>query len=230
VTSGRGRRRACEALGVWFWLIAILMLSQGPCEAQTLPRVREVGQGIYAIIGDLDPQRFDNDGLNANFGFVVGADAVLVITGPSRRTGAAVVEEVRRITWKPVRWVINLNSQNHYWWGNSALLDAKPTFIAHPEAVRLMKEQQEDQRALLLKLLRERFQGSEPWLPNRLVADRLTLEVDQYYSGANTQISDGANLKLCDQPASLVTVVFQMALPSGVRYTAADVRCSTAPG
>jgi glyoxylase-like metal-dependent hydrolase (beta-lactamase superfamily II) len=170
----------CEALGVSFWLIAILVLSQAPCEAQTFPRVREVGQGIYAIIGDLGPQRFDNDGLNANLEFVVGADAVLVInSGPSRRTGAAVLEEVRRITSKPIRWVVNLNSQNHYWWGNSALLDAKPTFIAHPEAVRLMKEQQDDQRALLLKLLRERFQGSEPWLPNRLVADRLTLDLGQ---------------------------------------------------
>jgi glyoxylase-like metal-dependent hydrolase (beta-lactamase superfamily II) len=160
--------------------MSMLALAQAPLRAQTLPEVQEVGQGVYAIIGDLGPQRFDNDGLNANLGFVVGFDAVLVInTGPSRRTGAAILEEVRRITSKPVRWVVNLNSQNHYWWGNTALLGAQPTFIAHPEAVRLMKEQQEDQRALLRKLLKERFQGSEPWVPDRLVSDRLTLDLGQ---------------------------------------------------
>ncbi len=166
--------------GLWVYLMILLTLVRVPSEAQSLPRVQEVGRGVYAIIGDLGPQRLDNDGLNANLGFVVGADAVLVInTGPSRRIGAAVLEEIRRITLKPVRWVVDLNSQNHYWWGNSALLDARPTFVAHPEAVRLMKEQQEDQRALLLKLLNERFQGSEPWLPKRLVADRLMLDLGQ---------------------------------------------------
>ena len=170
---------ACRR-GLWFYLTIILALVQVPSEAQTLPKVQEVGQGIYAMIGDLGPQRFDNDGSNANLGFVVGSDAVLVInTGPSRRTGAAILEEVRRITSKPVRWVVNLNSQNHYWWGNSALLGDKPTFIAHPEAVRLMKEQQQDQRALLRNLLKERFQGSEPLIPARLVPDRLTIDLGQ---------------------------------------------------
>ena len=42
-----------------------------------------------------------------------------------------------------------------------------------------MKEQQEDQRALLRNLLKERFQGSEPWVPDRLVQDRLSLDLGQ---------------------------------------------------
>ena len=175
----RPRLRACIG-GTWFYLMSMLALAEAPSEAQTLPKVQEVGKGIYAIIGDLGPQGFDNDGLNANLGSVVGSDAVLVInTGPSRRTGAAILEEVRRITSKPVRWVVNLNSQNHYWWGNSALRGAKPIFVAHPEAVRLMREQQEDQRALLRNLLKERFEGSEPWVPDRDVPDRLTLDLGQ---------------------------------------------------
>lgn len=158
----------------------MLALAPVPSEAQTLPKPQEVGRGIYAIIGDLGPQRFENEGLNTNLGFVIGSDAVLVInTGASRRTGAAIMEEIRLITSKPVRWVVNLNSQSHYWWGNSALLGAKPTFIAHSEAVRLMKEQQEDQRALLRKLLKDRFRGSEPWVPDHLVPDRLTIDLGQ---------------------------------------------------
>ena len=120
--------RACSR-GVWSCLMIIgLAAIQTPIEAQTLPKMQEVARGIYAIIGDLGPQRFENEGLNTNLGFVIGSDAVLVInTGASRRTGAAILEEIRRITPKPIRWVVNLNSQSHYWWGNSALLGAKPT-------------------------------------------------------------------------------------------------------
>jgi len=146
--------------------------------AAQIPTSQEVRPGVHVIVGDLGPQRYENEGLNANLGFVIGADAVVVLnSGPSRRMGDAVLSEIRRRTEKPVRWVINLNSQNQYWWGNAAFEGPGTTFIAHTEAIRIMREQVEDQRKALSDILGERFSASEPVFPTQAVNDRLILDL-----------------------------------------------------
>jgi glyoxylase-like metal-dependent hydrolase (beta-lactamase superfamily II) len=139
---------------------------------------REVAPGIYAVIGDLGPQTATNEGLNANLGFVVGNESVLVInTGPSESAGQALLAAVRSVTSKPVRWAVNLNHQSHYWWGNAAFANVGATLLAHPEAIRLMQDQGGMQRETLTRLLGTRFEGSTPALPRESVADTRELDL-----------------------------------------------------
>lgn len=101
----------------------------------------KVADGVYAVIGDLGGQAYENDGLNANLGFVVGSDGVLVInTGPSARVAAALHRAVRVITDRPVKWVVNTSSQNHYWHGNAYFQKHGVQLYASREAVRVMRE------------------------------------------------------------------------------------------
>ena len=128
--SGRSRERILRPCWLVGFVVLLLAATFGSAAAQNLLESRQIAPGVHVFVGDLGPQTFANGGLNANLGFVVGADAVLVInTGPSRRIGEALLQEIRRTTDKPVRWVVNLNSQNHYWWGNSAFAAGKQCLL-----------------------------------------------------------------------------------------------------
>src|SRR5690606_4375354 len=141
-----------------------LLLAAVPCLAAPPPQldVREVAPGVHAVIGDLGGQSADNEGLNANLGFVIGDEAVLVVnSGPSRRVGEALLSAVREHTALPVKWVVNVNSQSHYWWGNAVFAAQDATLLAHGEAIGLMRAQEDAQRAALDAALGPLFAGSE---------------------------------------------------------------------
>lgn len=128
---------------------------------------RPVAPGVYAVIGDLGPQTRANGGLNANLGFVVGANEVLVInSGPSNQAANGLRDAIRTVSDKPIRWVVNLNSQSHYWWGNRLFEEAGATVIAHPNATRLMHEQAGMQRETLEALLGHGFSGTLAAFPS----------------------------------------------------------------
>ena len=139
---------------------------------------REVAPGVYAVVGDLGGQSAENEGLNANLGFVIGNEAVLVInSGPSRRVGEALLGAVQARTALPVKWVLNVNSQSHYWWGNAVFAAQGATVLAHGEAIDLMRAQQEMQHAALETALGPLFAGSEAVVPDEPLGARKVLDL-----------------------------------------------------
>src|SRR5512139_4221416 len=89
--------------------------------AQTYqPRAEKVVDNVYAIVGPLGQRSADNDGLNANFGFVVTPQGVILIDSGASRLGAEKIDAaIARVTRQPVRWVVNTGSQDHRWLGNA---------------------------------------------------------------------------------------------------------------
>jgi glyoxylase-like metal-dependent hydrolase (beta-lactamase superfamily II) len=120
-------------------LLAVLLLLASPLVAGANWALHpvKVADGVYAVIGALEGQTYENDGLS----FVIGGDGVLVInTGPSTRVATALHRAIRAVTDKPVKWVVNTNSQNHYWHGNEYFRQQGAQLFAQQEAVRLMRE------------------------------------------------------------------------------------------
>ena len=94
---------------------------------EPLPFVlKQIGPGVYAAIDGPDHKA------GSNAGFVVGDDSVLVVDALFTPDAAkALVGEIRRITPKPIRYVINTHYHADHTGGDQVLRDAGAIIIAH---------------------------------------------------------------------------------------------------
>lgn len=92
--------------------------------------VQQLGDGIYAVIRD-DPPGF---AVESNSLFIICADDVVVVDAQSNAaTTKAVLAALRKLTPKPVRYVINTHWHDDHIIGNQVYREAFPNveFIAH---------------------------------------------------------------------------------------------------
>lgn len=117
--------------------LAVFGLLASPLLAgDVLFEIHPVAEGVYAAIAK--PHRPEN----SNSMFVVLDDGVLVVDAASTPSSArALIEEIRKLTPKPVRYVVNTHFHWDHFWGNQAFLDAFPGVqIISTESARLDME------------------------------------------------------------------------------------------
>lgn len=110
---------------------AFVALGQ-PASAQdpsptALPFVlKEIGPGVYAAIDGPEHKS------GSNAGFVIGDNGVLVVDAFFTPDAArALVAEIRRLTPKPIRYVVNTHYHADHTGGDQVLRDAGAVIIAH---------------------------------------------------------------------------------------------------
>lgn len=107
--------------------------------AADLPEPVKIAPHSYAWIGPYGPPTPENRGFRMNLGFVIGDDAVAVIdSGYGDEMAGTMLEYIREITDRPVRFVINTDSQPHRILGNAAFRKHEATIIASEEAASRM--------------------------------------------------------------------------------------------
>jgi len=110
-------------------LAASVALVAGAASAQepTPPFVlKQVGPGVYAAIDGPEHKA------GSNAGFVIGDDGVLVVDALFTPDAArALVAEIRRLTPKPIRYVVNTHYHLDHTGGDQVLRDAGATIVAH---------------------------------------------------------------------------------------------------
>jgi cyclase len=88
--------------------------------------LKQVGPGIYAAIDGPEHKA------GSNAGFVIGDDGVLVVDALFTPEAArALVGEIRRITPKPIRYLVNTHYHADHTGGDQALRNAGAIIIAH---------------------------------------------------------------------------------------------------
>src|SRR5215475_5580614 len=107
--------------------VAALMSSTVAAAQTPLPfELKQVGPGVYAAIDGPEHKA------GSNAGFVIGDDGVLVVDAFFTQDAArALVEEIRRLTPKPIRYVVNTHYHADHTGGDQVLRDAGAIIIAH---------------------------------------------------------------------------------------------------
>lgn len=122
-----------------FLFALILLASSAYATAAPVLSVTEVAPGVYVHTGVHELPDTKNHGAIANIGFIVGERCVAVVdTGGNPEQGRSLKLAVRRITSKPVCYVINTHVHPDHIYGNTAFKGAGVKFVGHEKLARAM--------------------------------------------------------------------------------------------
>ncbi len=150
-----------------------------PTRADYQSKAEQVAENVYAIVGPLGQRSADNDGLNANFGFIVNGSGVILIDSGASASGAEkLAKAIKTVTDKPVRWVINTGSQDHRWLGNAYFAAQGAEIIALARTAATQSQYAEQHMAGLKNFLGERLAGTTPMpAPKPIQRESVALEL-----------------------------------------------------
>lgn len=144
-----------------FVLTAVCMLCF-VTSAAALETVK-VTEGIYAFVGEKQQRSPTNLANNSTHGLIVTPEgAVLVDPGGSYRGAEALHAAVRKVTDKPVKFVINTGGQDHRWLGNGYWKAQGAHIVASKAAVEDQRARGSMQMSMLAQLIKEELKGTEP--------------------------------------------------------------------
>jgi len=139
----------------------LLLASQLAYGAAPLKSV-DLGGGVHALIGSTGPRLHENFGLNANYGVIDTPDgAILIDSGASTAAAKLLEAEARRLTGKPVRWVVNTGSQDHRWLGNAYFVAQGAEIVALERTTRTQQRLGKGQLEALHPVLKEQMSGTQ---------------------------------------------------------------------
>jgi cyclase len=117
------------ALSVVIATTVLASASQEPHTGQPAV-VKQVANDLYFF--------YDYDGSNSVF-LVTDAGVLVIDTREHPRAAIDLLSLIRKITDKPVRWVINSHFHGDHTFGNAAFQAEGATFVAQQETARIMK-------------------------------------------------------------------------------------------
>jgi cyclase len=151
--------------------------------------VRQIASNLYFL--------FDFEGSNSVF--LVTDDGVLLIdTRTHPREGRDLLDRIRKVTDKPIKWVINSHFHGDHHMGNIAFKELGATFVAQEETARIMEHVQPKEMARRIDGFVKR--GLDPAevklvLPDVTFGDKMTIrlggrEIRLFYLGPGQQAGD----------------------------------------
>lgn len=149
-THSTAGQRPSHKVSYWQLVAALALLAGAmPAAAPAAPQetappaphvasVKQIASDLYFF--------FDYDGSNSVF--LVTDQGVLVIdTREHPRAGQDLIDRIRKVTDKPIKWVINSHFHGDHTFGNAAFQAAGATFVAQKETARIMQQVQPKEMA-----------------------------------------------------------------------------------
>ena len=158
--------------------------------------IKKVAKGVYASIGATQPSTYENSGHNNNLGFVIGDDSVLVWNASSSYLLAKALHvEIKKITDKPIKYVVLENSQGHAMLGSNYWAEQGVKIISQEIAKEEIINEGEDIFERQKKSSRDKFLGTVIKVPDETFKDKMTIDlgnrkVELLYFGHAHEYSD----------------------------------------
>lgn len=180
------------------WILFLLALGSGLAQALEYHlQPRQIAEGVWLVEGSTDNFAPDNGGNIVNVGFIETTEGVVVIdTGPSRRYGEALRQNIEHATGKPVLRVLLTHHHPDHVLGNQAF--AGVPIAALPGTTKLLAEQGDAMAENMYRLVGDWMRGTEVVLPTEEVQEgtleiggrRLQLLTLRGHTGADLAILD----------------------------------------
>jgi cyclase len=111
-----------------FGAVLFLAITSFAQEARTLQKLSD---HIYAYVGIINASLSANS-FGANSGVVIGDDAVLIVdTLISAKEAEKLLADIRKVTNKPIKYVVNTHYHLDHSWGNEVFVREGAVVIAH---------------------------------------------------------------------------------------------------
>lgn len=138
----RGAHSAPRPRVVAIFVLAAAVLAAFSAPARALPaQANEPHTGQPAAVKQVASDLYffyDYDGSNSVF-LVTDAGVLVIDTREHPRAAQDLIERIRKVTDKPIKWVINSHFHGDHTFGNAAFQAAGATFVAQQETARIMK-------------------------------------------------------------------------------------------
>ncbi len=165
-------------------------------ESMLYSKVQEIAKGVYTAIGQTSPGTYENSNHNNNLGFVIGDDSVLVWNAAGNYLLArALHEEIKKITSKPVKYVVLENSQSHAMLGSNYWKEQGSIIVAQEIAKQEIIDMGEDILNRKRRTLKDKILGTKIVLPDVTFKDKKVFDlggrvVEALYFGYAHEHSD----------------------------------------
>ena len=160
-------------IGFSFMLLIACAQTQPAAQAATSNKglaIENIGNGIYVHHGEHLDIDTGYQGDICNISFVVGSTGVAVIdTGGSLKVGQQLRAEIKKITDKPILYVINTHVHPDHIFGNAAFKVDNPKFIGHDKLEQAMFTRKEGYDKLNARFLGSDAKGTDIVVPTLAV-------------------------------------------------------------
>lgn len=140
--------------------------------------IQKVSDGVYTSIGITAPYLYESSAHNNNLGFIIGNDSVLVWNaGSSYLLAKALHKEIKKVTDKPVKYVILENSQGHAILGSNYWKEQGATIVAQELVKDEIASNGEKVFQRLKRVLKDKFEFTELISPDKYFKDSMKFDL-----------------------------------------------------
>ena len=134
--------------------------------------VKEIAEGVYAHIGKHE-NFYENNNLGdiANLGFIIGDESIAVIdTGGSHQIGEAFRKAIKKVSKKPIKYVINTHGHQDHIFGNTAFISEGATIYGHYNLKKFLQERG-SQYVRQINEVGDEIKGTSIIFPHKIIAE-----------------------------------------------------------
>ena len=141
-------------------------------------KLEKVADGVYTSIGITAPYEYESSAHNNNLGFIEGDNSILVWNASSSYLLAqAFHQEIKKITQKPIKYVVIENSQGHAMLGSNYWKEQGATIVAQEIVKKEYKAKGKKIFNRMQRAIRDKFTGTSLVEPDEYFKDSKTFDL-----------------------------------------------------